>query len=243
MLRLQGLPPPALDGGPRHRCPRRRRRRSGACRCWLGAEPARCGATPPRRCIAWGSSTRTASGPPLHPAPAGYLRFAHPLLRSVVYESIPAFVRTALHTQAARQLQRERAPAAAVAQQLMFTEPAAGAPASWRSCARRRPRRSAAGSPSMRRPGLARALGRAPAATELAGVLHELGRAEAAAALPGAVEHLERAYDEARSPTAAGADRRGPGAVPDRSRPPGGFRPPGQSRTQRTARRGREAGG
>ena len=139
----------------------------------------------------------------LQPPPAGRVRFAHPLLGSVVYESIPSFERTALHTEAALLLQREGASAVAVAHQMMFTEPA-------RDTAVVEILRAAAaeamasGSPATAADRLARALAEPPTATELATVLHELGRAEADAALPDALEHLDRAYAEARSSTQRG---------------------------------------
>jgi DNA-binding CsgD family transcriptional regulator len=138
-----------------------------------------------------------------HPAAVGQVRFAHPLLRTVVYESIPAFLRTALHTQAARQLQDERAPAAAVAQQLMFTEPRgeSSVVAVLRAAASEA---VASGAPAIAAARLTRALAEPPEQVELAAVLHELGSAEGAAALPEALEHLERAYAEARSPAQRG---------------------------------------
>ena len=137
------------------------------------------------------------------PKAAGHLQFAHPLLRTVVYESIPAFLRMALHTQAARQLQRERAPAAAVAQHLVFTEPSgdAGVIELLRVAAADA---LASGSPAIAAGRLTRALAEPPAPADMAAVLHELGRAEAAAALPKAIEHLERAYAEAQSPAQRG---------------------------------------
>lgn len=197
MLRLHGLPPPALPvaqatavlGGEAALS-----RVAVLARAELH-DVARAAATLDRA----GIFDADGDGSPLHPTPLGSLRFAHPLLRTVVYESIPAFVRTALHTQAARQLLRERAPAAAIAQQLMFTEPA-GEPGVVEILRAAAAEAVAAGSPVTAAARLARALAEPPSDTEVAGVLHELGRAESAAGIAGAVEHLERAYEEARSP-------------------------------------------
>jgi DNA-binding CsgD family transcriptional regulator len=128
------------------------------------------------------------------------VRFAHPLLGSVIYDSIPAFARTALHTEAALLLRREGASAVAVAHQLMFTEPASDAEVVeiLRAAAAQA---MASGSPVTAAARLTRALAEPPAAAEVTAVLHELGRAEGASALPDAVEHLERAY--AKASTAA----------------------------------------
>ena len=133
-----------------------------------------------------------------HLPPAGRVQFAHPLLGSVVYESIPSFLRTALHTEAALLLRREGASAVAVAHQLMFTE-ARGDAAVVEILRAAAAEAMVSGSPATAAARLTRALSEPPAAAELAGLLHELGRAEAAAALPDALEHLERAYAEACS--------------------------------------------
>ena len=141
--------------------------------------------------------------PSLGLARAGGLRFVHPLLATVIYESIPSFVRTALHTDAARLLRRERASAATVAHQLMFSEPTGDITAvqTLRAAAGEA---IASGSPAIAAARLARALAEPPAEGEIIGVLHELGRAETAAGLPGGVEHLEQAHAEARSPAQRG---------------------------------------
>lgn len=201
VLRLRGLPPPATEvaqavavlGG---------QATLGRLSMLVGAG-LRDVALATARLHRVGILDEDGSRSPLHPTVEGYVRFVHPLLRSVVYESIPAFLRTALHTEAARQLQRERAPAAAVAQQLMFTEPAGEADVVeiLRAAAAEA---VGLGSPTIAAARLTRALIEPPAPADLAVVLHELGRAEAAAALPRAIEHLERAYDEARSPAQRG---------------------------------------
>jgi DNA-binding CsgD family transcriptional regulator len=144
-----------------------------------------------------------AKRPALCSAPAARVRFAHPLLASVAYESIPSFVRTALHTEAARLLRRDGASVVAIAHQLTFTEPAGDTTVVeiLRAAAAEA---IAAGSPATAAARLTRALAEPVADTERAGVLHELGHAETAAALPDALEHLERAYAEARSPAQRG---------------------------------------
>jgi len=196
MLRLQALAPPALDVA-----------RSTAIlggQATLGRVSALAGVS--LRDGARAAATLHQVGfldegferPATQPPPAGRVRFAHPLLGSVVYESIPSFLRTALHTDAARLLQREGASAVAVAHQLMFTEPARDS-AVVGTLGSAAAEAMASGSPATAAARLARALAEPPMASELATVLHELGRAEAAAALPDAVEHLERAYAEASS--------------------------------------------
>ena len=121
MLRLQGLPPPALEVT--------RATAILGSQATLGRVSVLAGVK--LRDVARTVTTLHRVGmleenverPGPHYSPAAHVRFTHPLLASVVYESIPPFVRTALHTEAARLLQRDRASAVAVAHQLMFTEP------------------------------------------------------------------------------------------------------------------------
>ena len=202
MLRLQGLPPPALDVA---RATAILDGQATLARVSaLAGVSLRDGGRAAATLHQVGFLAEGFERPAPQPRPAGRMRFAHPLLGSVVYESIPLFLRTALHTEAALLLQRQGASPVAVAHQLMFTEPArdTGVVAILRAAAAEA---TAAGAPATAAARLARALAEPPAATELATVLHELGRAEAAAALPDALEHLERAYAEARS-----AVQRGP---------------------------------
>jgi DNA-binding CsgD family transcriptional regulator len=60
-------------------------------------------------------------------APGRPLRFAHPLLRTAVYEQTPASERARAHARAARLLADAGAPAEEVASQLLVAEPAADA--------------------------------------------------------------------------------------------------------------------
>ena len=124
------------------------------------------------------------------------LRFLHALLRSAVYDDMPAGRRAALHKRAARALAQEREVSAAVAGHLLHAEPRGDA---WVVEALREAARSAVdrGTPEVAATYLRRAMREPPSAA--ASVLVELGRAAARAGAPDAGELLRRAYEGAAS--------------------------------------------
>ncbi len=133
-------------------------------------------------------------------APDAPLRFAHPILRTVVYEDLARPARAALHRRAARVLEDEdRADRAAV--HLMSSDPAGDRQvvASLRAAASRA---LAQGVPASAVAMLGRALREPPAADERPDVLLELGIAARRAGDPAAPEHLRRAIERASSPAA-----------------------------------------
>jgi ATP/maltotriose-dependent transcriptional regulator MalT len=126
--------------------------------------------------------------------PSRPLAFAHPLLRSVVYSSIPTARRSVQHRRVAGLLADAGGPPDRVAAQLLATEPAgdvwvaetlrAGAAAAL-----------ATGDPATAGTFLRRALAE-PAPPELRpALLYELGAAEQRSQSPGAIDHLREAYE------------------------------------------------
>jgi DNA-binding CsgD family transcriptional regulator len=125
------------------------------------------------------------------------LDFLHPVIRSVLYQDVPAGERSRAHARAAQVLQAEGAPAMDSVVHLLATEPA-GDPAVV-ACLRA----AVAAEPDARRAVvlLRRALAEPPPAERRAELLLELGEIEARAYQPEAIGHLT----EARA-LAAGGD-------------------------------------
>ena len=125
------------------------------------------------------------------------LDFLHPVIRSVLYQDIPAGERSRAHARAARVLQGEGAPAIDMVSHLLAAEPV-GDPKVVECL------RAAVGAePDSRRAValLRRALAEPPPPGERPRLLLELGEAEARAYQPEAIEHLTEARE-----LASGAD-------------------------------------
>jgi DNA-binding CsgD family transcriptional regulator len=119
----------------------------------------------------------------------GTVRFAHPVVRSAIYEDLSPAERERMHRSAARILRERGAPAGQVAAHVMHTEPAADreAVALLRAAARDAlSLGDAAGAAAL----LERALNEPPAGDDRAAVLLELGQALARAGAPEAIEPL-----------------------------------------------------
>ena len=80
-------------------------------------------------------------------APGSVLEFAHPIVRTAIYESIPPGERALAHAEAARLLERDGADAERIALHLLRSEPAGSARGS-PCCARPPPRPAAAAPPA-----------------------------------------------------------------------------------------------
>jgi DNA-binding CsgD family transcriptional regulator len=134
-------------------------------------------------------------------APGRPLRFVHPLVRSAVYEQIPAGVRSRMHARAAQLLARDTSTPEQVAIQLLACEPAGEADAvqALRTAAAAALSR---GAPETAATYLRRALTEPPTEPIRVAVLGELGRAEQIALDPVAVVHLEQAWQATTEPVA-----------------------------------------
>ena len=150
--------------------------------------------------------SRAAAGAAVSLAAAGLiadglpLQFVHPLVRSAVYEAIPAATRALDHARAAHLLGRDRAGAGQIAAQLMLSEPRcdSGAVRILREAARGA---IARGAPAAAVAYLRRARSEPPGdEAELAELLAELGRAETLAYDPAGVETLRAARDAVTDP-------------------------------------------
>ena len=121
--------------------------------------------------------------------PGGTVRFAHPIVRAAIYGDLSRPERDRLHRAAARILRERVAGAAAIAAQLMHTEPAADpeAVAVLRDAAHAA---LALGDPTAAASLLSRALEEPPTGNERSAVLLELGQARARAGSPDAIEPL-----------------------------------------------------
>ncbi|MGH3550004.1 MAG: AAA family ATPase [Pseudonocardiaceae bacterium] len=129
------------------------------------------------------------------------LRFVHPLVRSTVYEQLPAGVRSQAHARAARLLAGERAEPEQIAAQLLAGEPA-GNPDAVRALRVAAAAALARGAPETAVTYLHRALAEPPTESVRAAVLGELGGAERIALDPAAVVHLEQAWQATTDPVA-----------------------------------------
>jgi DNA-binding CsgD family transcriptional regulator len=125
------------------------------------------------------------------------LDFLHPVIRSVLYQDVPAAERSLAHARAAQVLHAEGAPAIDSVVHLLAAEPA-GDPAVVASL-----RAAVAAEPDARRATalLRRALAEPPPAPVRAELLLELGEMEARAYEPVAIDHLTEARE-----LAAGGD-------------------------------------
>ena len=134
-------------------------------------------------------------------APGSVLEFAHPIVRTAVYESIPPGERALAHAEAARLLERDGAQAERLALHLLRSEPG-GDP---RVAALLRAAATAAtgrGDPGAAAACLRRALDEPPPAADRPGLLLELGIALARERSPAAVPALREAVELA-GPAAA----------------------------------------
>ena len=133
----------------------------------------------------------------LRPQPP--LGFVHPLIRTVVYESLTPLERDAAHAEAADLLTAAGAEKEKVAAHLLRVPPRGdgNVVAILRDVARRAGSRGGSESTVAY---LRRALAEPPGAAERAGVLRELGSAEALVSGDAAVEHLREAHALTRGP-------------------------------------------
>jgi DNA-binding CsgD family transcriptional regulator len=122
----------------------------------------------------------------------GDRRFAHPLLRTAVYEAIPPGTRGEMHARAARLLADHGADPEAIAAHLLLCEPGgvAEAPAALEAAAARAAER---GAPESVVTYLTRALEEAGDPARRGAILRRLGHAELATRDPTALEHLQEA--------------------------------------------------
>lgn len=123
------------------------------------------------------------------------LRFAHPVVRTLVYDELGALKRMRWHARAARLVAEAGAPADAVALHLLSANPQRDPDvvAQLRGAARDALTR---GAPDAAVTYLRRALQEPPPAADLGALLGELGEAEASAGDPQARRHLEQALGE-----------------------------------------------
>jgi DNA-binding CsgD family transcriptional regulator len=144
-------------------------------------------------------------------APGARLSFAHPIVRTAVYDEIPPHQRAAAHGRAAELLRTWGAPVDRVAAHLIHTDPARDQ----RLVEVMREAAAAAfaqGAPDTAAQYLRRALTEPPGQASRARVLLELGKAEMATADPDAAAHITEAHSLAsdvptRADAAAGAAR------------------------------------
>jgi DNA-binding CsgD family transcriptional regulator/tetratricopeptide (TPR) repeat protein len=127
----------------------------------------------------------------LRPQPP--LGFAHPLIRTAVYEALTPLERATGHARAARLLREAGADAERIAAHVLLVPPAADSQvvATLREAARRAGARGASESAVAY---LRRALAEPPLAAERADLLLELGSAEALVSGEAAVERLQEAH-------------------------------------------------
>jgi DNA-binding CsgD family transcriptional regulator len=119
-------------------------------------------------------------------------RFAHPLLRTAVYEAIPAATRTAMHARAASLLREQGAEPEVVAAHLLLCEPDGdeGAAEALEAAATRAEER---GAPESVVTYLGRALPEVADPGRRGAILHRLGRAGVALRDPDSLGHLQQA--------------------------------------------------
>ena len=128
------------------------------------------------------------------------LAFAHPIVRSAVYEEMPAAARAAAHARAAHLLAADGASDERIAAQLTACEPRSDPWVSEQLAAAGRGA-LAHGAPAAAIGYLRRALEEPPPAAARAGLLLDLGVAEATAYEPGpAADHLRQAFEAAVEP-------------------------------------------
>jgi DNA-binding CsgD family transcriptional regulator len=120
------------------------------------------------------------------------LRFVHPLVRSAVYQGLPAAEREAAHAQAAELLAEDAAPLERVAAQLLLT-PAAGSQDSVERLREAARRSLASGAAESAAGYLRRAMEEPPPPSVRADVLIELAAAEGLLGAAETVDHLKEA--------------------------------------------------
>lgn len=151
-------------------------------------------------------------------APGLPIQFVHPIIRSVIYEELPAGQRSRMHRRAADALDAERADRDVVAVHLLATAPAADP---WAvDTLRQAADEESAPEQAVRY--LRRALAEPPSPEQRPLVLLELGDAETLAFEPldAAIEHLRSALAESAEPVArARAALAMSGALMDAGRP------------------------
>lgn len=135
--------------------------------------------------------------------PGRPLRFVHPLVRAVLYESLPPTRRAAEHKRAAQALERAGAQPEDVAVHLLESAPAGEewVVDSLRVAAERELRRGSAPSAVAL---LRRACEEPPSAAAMSRVLHRLGLAESLAAEPAAEGSLREALEASEDPVERG---------------------------------------
>jgi DNA-binding CsgD family transcriptional regulator len=127
------------------------------------------------------------------------LEFAHPVVRTVIYQQIGADERSRAHRRAAELLVAAGAPSQQAAAHLLLTLPSGDRFVG--EVLRRAAEQSLhQGAPQAAVAYLRRALAEPVTDTERAELLHRLGVAEQSAAIPGAVEHLAEALALATDP-------------------------------------------
>ena len=135
-------------------------------------------------------------------APGPGLAFAHPIVRSAVYDEIPAAACAGAHARAARLLAADGASDDRVAAQLMACAPCSDPWASERLADAGRAA-LVRGAPAAAAGYLRRALEEPPPTPARADLLFELGAAEASAYEPAlAADHLREAFEVATEPAA-----------------------------------------
>lgn len=134
-------------------------------------------------------------------ADSSMLSFAHPVMRSAVYDAMTPLTRSAAHARAAELLAEERADPDAVATHLLACEPTgnAGLVRALRLAAEHARDR---GAPESAATYLRRAIEEGGPAARDPGLLRALGMAEKLARLPDAAQHLREAVAAAESPEA-----------------------------------------
>jgi DNA-binding CsgD family transcriptional regulator len=137
-------------------------------------------------------------------APERPLRFAHPLLRTAVYDAIPAGVRSGLHLRAADLLAAEGMDGEAVAAHLLRSEPASSEETVGRLMVAA-PLAMRRGAPDAAIAYLRRALAEVPGGEQQTALLFELGRAELLTRNPAAGGHLRQALACCQDPVARAA--------------------------------------
>jgi HEAT repeat protein len=129
------------------------------------------------------------------------LRFAHPIVRTAVYEAIPTGRRSDLHARAAGILSAEGAAPETVAAHLLNTDPC-GDPNAVTDLREAASRSVARGAPEPAGEFLRRALAEPPPAEVRPDVLRELGSALTRVGDPAAGEVLDQAFELAATPEA-----------------------------------------
>jgi DNA-binding CsgD family transcriptional regulator len=129
-------------------------------------------------------------------------RFAHPLLRSAVYEAIPPATRAEMHARAARLLRDQGAEPESVAAHLLLCEPGGDGEAlmALEAAAARADER---GAPESVVTYLSRALPEVTDPAHRGAILHRLGRAGVALRDPASLERLQQAAQLADDPERA----------------------------------------